>query len=626
MARTLSCCAVVVLFSSVIFKAAAEDSAATESEFRGSSSARAKALVEAALQAGLTGDSAKRSELLAAAVAADGDYAPARWQSGQVKFNGQWRTPEQIAELVSSHRRWREYRELRDASGGTLADHVELAEWCLRNGLPDEERYHWSNVLLANPNHKQARQRLNMREYRGGLFTEAQIAEHEKLAKDAAANLKKYKPQFITLVRQARSESRSAREAALAKIRGLSDPGVLPALQQAIGRNQGDEVDPRTRDLNLAVVAALAAMREHDATLHLLNYALFSTSEEVRKLAGESLRSRPPTDYVPLLMASLAAPIEAEFDVVAAPDGTVRMVETLYQSGPESDKAHTHSTNFEVDGVFGRDVTKTDPTAVLSNHLARARRQAEHTQAHVDSYNAAAEERNARIEEALKNAADIQLDADPEQYWRAWKAENELYYDEEPTYETYDEETYTYSYEQMPQYHITTRDVSTPRPPPPRTPTVRGYSCFAPGTPVWTQAGPRPIEQIVVGDMVLALHPNTGELGFRPVLRTTVGQPVPVLNLALPGETITTTLGHRFWVEGRGWQMAKQLKPAMALHAVEHAIDVTGIEKGEETSCHNLVVDEFHTFFVGKSRLLVHDISCPRPTTAVIPGAASAAN
>ena len=43
----------------------------------------------------------------------------------------------------------------------------------MRNGLADEERYHWSNVLLASPGHKQARQRLSMREYRGGLFTKA---------------------------------------------------------------------------------------------------------------------------------------------------------------------------------------------------------------------------------------------------------------------------------------------------------------------------------------------------------------------------------------------------------------------------------------------------------------------
>jgi hypothetical protein len=66
--------------------------------------------------------------------------------------------------------------------------------------------------------------------------------------------------------------------------------------------------------------------------------------------------------------------------------------------------------------------------------------------------------------------------------------------------------------------------------------------------------------------------------------------------------------------------MAKELKPTASLHALEASLDVTAIEKAEDVSCYNLIVDDFHTFFVGKSRLLVHDKGCPTPTTAVIPG------
>src|SRR5687768_5711515 len=63
-------------------------------------------LLRQAIDAGLAGDSTKRSELLAAAIAADADHAPARWQSGQVQFEGQWRTPTEVAELVSNDPRW----------------------------------------------------------------------------------------------------------------------------------------------------------------------------------------------------------------------------------------------------------------------------------------------------------------------------------------------------------------------------------------------------------------------------------------------------------------------------------------------------------------------------------------
>jgi hypothetical protein len=378
--------------------------------------------------------------------------------------------------------------------------------------------------------------------------------------------------------------------------------------------------------LNLALVAALSNMREHDATLYLLNYSLFSQSEEVRKAAAEGLKPRATTDYVPLLMSALTAPIEAEFDVVAAPDGTVRMIGTLHQSGPESDKAHVQNTSFEVEGAFGRDRTKTDPNAVLGAHLSRARALAEDTQEQVDSYNAAAAERNARIQETLKIATGMNLGSNPEDYWKAWGAENEMHYGEDPVYETYDEYTQSYVYEQAPQYPVTTGDmrgsgtVSATTGPPTQSTVLPGVECFAPGTPVWTQSGPMPIEQIRVGDMVLAQNPTTGELAYRPVLETTVGDPVPVLTLSFPGEKITATRGHRFWVNGRGWQMAKELKPAASLYALEQSMDVTAIEKAEDVSCYNLIVDEFHTFFVGKSRLLVHDKGCPLPTTAVIPG------
>jgi hypothetical protein len=103
-------------------------------------------------------------------------------------------------------------------------------------------------------------------------------------------------------------------------------------------------------------------------------------------------------------------------------------------------------------------------------------------------------------------------------------------------------------------------------------------------------------------------------------LETIVGKPVPVMTLSLPGEKITATRGHRFWVNGRGWQMTKELKPALSLHGIKGPLDVTGIEAAEDISCYNLIVDEFHTFVVGKSRLLVHDKSCPAPTLATIPG------
>jgi hypothetical protein len=39
-----------------------------------------------------------------------------------------------------------------------------------------------------------------------------------------------------------------------------------------------------------------------------------------------------------------------------------------------------------------------------------------------------------------------------------------------------------------------------------------------------------------------------------------------------------------------------------------------------DAEAYNLVVDDFHTYFVGRLGLLVHDNNFRRPTTAVLPG------
>jgi hypothetical protein len=106
-------------------------------------------------------------------------------------------------------------------------------------------------------------------------------------------------------------------------------------------------------------------------------------------------------------------------------------------------------------------------------------------------------------------------------------------------------------------------------------------------------------------------------------LATTVGEPTGVVNLQFDKETIGATLGHRFWVNGHGWTMAKQLEPSTQLHSLKGSIELRGVEQAEIVDCYNLTVDEFHTFYVGQSRVLVHDSTCPEAEMASIPGSAT---
>lgn len=603
---------------------------------------QAPRLVEQALAAGVTGNVDERAALLKRASAADGDFAPARWQQGQVKFDGKWRTPAEVAEHVAADERWKEYESLRSEAGETAEGHQELAKYCMRHQLTAEERYHWANVILALPSHAQARQRLGLQEFQGGLFTREQVAAEKERREQAERDLARFKPKFAAWCREATSDVKATRDGALAKISAIDEVAAIPALRNATARVLDTADGKRHRaELVLAMTAALAKMPQHEATLNLLELAVFSNVPEVRQKAAEALKPRPTTDYVPLLMAAMEAPIEAEVDVVTAPDGTVRMVETVTQQQPLRKVAEVRSTDFEVAGAFGRDRAKTNMGAVLNRHLRSATSRAGMTQSRVASANAVADERNQRIQQVLKIT--LGAEAAPEEvtaWWEAWKNYNELEYDSSVTdYQATFNDTFTHAYEQAPRVsanRVGERAAGsgqrTGEPaqafvgigePGPRFGGGIMPECFAAGTLVWKQSGPTPIEQIRIGDMVLAKHPTTGELGYRPVIETSFSSAAPVVSVKFTGDEFIATRGHRFWVEGTGWLMAKELPKTGSLHALNGGLAIEAVEPSGDVDCYNLVVDDFHTFVVGKSQVLVHDKTCPQPTIAVTPGLAN---
>jgi len=571
---------------------------------------RAAALVQQALDAELAGDEALRRDLLAKAIKADPEFAAARWQLGQIKFQGEWKDVAEIGATVSGDPRWEEYNERR-ALAGSVDEHLALGRWCERQGLADEAHYHWANVLLADPSNEPARERLGLQPYRGGLYTAEEVAEFEQRAKQAKKDYEHHKPLLAKLCARAVTRGPGCDEA-LADIAAIDDPAQLDALDYAVHRARRKARDDRGEKLEQAHVAALAKFPAHGATLRLLNYSILSPSEETRLRAGQALATRPGTDYVPLLMAALTAPYQAETSVFAAPDGTVRLLQTVYQEGPEASRTHTVALNLETEGALKRDKAETNPAAVLQSNLARAGAASSALRASLESANAMAAERNRRIGQVLQVATGT-IPADrADTWWRAWQEYNELSYAEErPNYQTSFEETYTYQYAQERPMYL--QEVRSP-------PAGGPCECFAAGTPVWTKSGPNPIESIVVGDLVLAQNSLTGELAYRAVLETTTSQPVRVLALKLPKETIISTLGHRFWTPGQGWLMAKSFSGGSRLHALTGSVEAATSPVSELTVCHNLIVDDFHTFFVGQSRLLVHDKSCPAPNPASLPG------
>ena len=217
-----------------------------------------------------------------------------------------------------------------------------------------------------------------------------------------------------------------------------------------------------------------------------------------------------------------------------------------------------------------------------------------------DSF-AEANERSVELHDRICLALNVvtgqELPYQPEEWWKWWDEHNETLAEEKPVERVY------------------TREMYGPPPPPPV-----HYSCFAAGTPVWTVEGPRPIERLRIGDLVLSQDPESGQLAYKPVLRTTVGPPLKLVKVLAGNESFDCTGGHLFWVSGKGWSRARQLQAADVLHGVTGTTLVATVEAGPKQKAHNLVVADFNTYFVGQRKILVHDVTPRRPTTSIVPG------
>jgi hypothetical protein len=140
------------------------------------------------------------------------------------------------------------------------------------------------------------------------------------------------------------------------------------------------------------------------------------------------------------------------------------------------------------------------------------------------------------------------------------------------------------------------------------------HSCFGAGTPVQTINGPRPIESLRFGDQVLSQHAKTGELRYQPLLAVFHNPPNATLRIELPSDSIIATGIHRLWKSGRGWVMARDLKPGDALRTLDGISVVKSVTKEKVQPVFNLRVAEGESFFVGKTGVLAHDNRVVEPT------------
>ena len=123
----------------------------------------------------------------------------------------------------------------------------------------------------------------------------------------------------------------------------------------------------------------------------------------------------------------------------------------------------------------------------------------------------------------------------------------------------------------------------------------------------------RAIEEVRVGDKVIATDPETGEQEDK-VVEHVVVQGDTDMDLVVDGEVITTTEDHPFWsVTEQRFERADQLAVGEeVLGADGRVITVSGLKVGTEhrAQAYDLEIEGIHTYHVGDSEILVHNV-CP---------------
>ena len=632
----------------------------------------ADAQVKLALWCEAHGLQAERFKHLALALLADPANAAARGLMGLVADAGKWRKPEAVAARIRADAELSaalaEYNSRRAKAPNTAEAQWKLALWCEGKGLKAEATAHLAAVVRLDPKREAAWRRLGYTKQKDGRWA---TAEQVAAARDEAEARRKadlhWRPLLEKLKGQlAKQAKRTEAEDRLAK---LTDHRAVPMILRVFGA--GGEADQSRAAQLLGQIDAPAASRG------LAMLAVFGKTPAVRAAAAQTLRGRDPREFAGVLIGLLRDPIKYQVRPVGGPGSPGALfvagkkfdVQRLYSPPPiavssgvgsffgfdnnglpvivrgdevgaiytdqqnylrlragmmgtpnpsSSDKAELNEAIQQLRGDQAWIETRTAMViAEAKKAAAVAQQQLVNDVNAIESYNLDARMVNSRATAALAAVAGEDF-GDQLENWRGWWT-NQLGYsyafsesDSKPTITlqiplVYEPESYDWVY--------FTRHV---RP--------LAISCFAAGTPVRTLEGPRPIESLKVGDRVLTQDTGTGSLNYRPILIVHHNPPARTLRVKMRGESIVSSTFHRFWIAGKGWAMARDLKPGDVIRTLGGLATVSAIEEDKVQPVFNLDVAGDRDFFAGNVAALVHDNSVPEPRQAPFDAPAAVAS
>ncbi len=138
-------------------------------------------------------------------------------------------------------------------------------------------------------------------------------------------------------------------------------------------------------------------------------------------------------------------------------------------------------------------------------------------------------------------------------------------------------------------------------------------SGFVAGTSVETDNGDKAIEDICVGDRVLAYDFATGEEKYEEVKSCFVRSVNRLVKIETSGVDIVSTPEHPYFVWNKGWLAASELRPGFQLFDdSKRPLTVIGVEPEYQlANVYNFEVNDLHNYFVSQHHVLVHNACTP---------------
>lgn len=332
---------------------------------------RIEDLVRSGLAAGLVGDSEGRRVKLEAARDIDPDSAAPHWHLGDVRVGGVWKTIAEAEKSALTDAKLNAYLKQRVQYAGSVEGEARLAAWSQRNGLTDQSRAHWYQVLARDPigkHGKKALIALDATWYRGTLLTKEQAEHQRQLDEFVAREFKALKPKINMLRRGMVDGDEHAREAAIEDLKKIRGDVAVVAITQVLLKPTGDS--DQTATLQIEAMKLLGILDSSEAVRVLAWHAAMSRHERVREAARNELSRFPIHEYAPVLLAGMRMPIEV--GVSTRVEGT-RTATTLSVSRelPGGKQYEDHMTSYQSIGGSPTIAFASGTTNVIGNKPTR---------------------------------------------------------------------------------------------------------------------------------------------------------------------------------------------------------------------------------------------------------------